>query len=150
MSYGILLIMYLILSLTAQDTCLFCLTFDWCDWHSQWIDDVIFLSDIASSLLYSSSRYFCCSAAGPDPDMFVYMNFMKSHCCYDAIPTSSKLVIFDTTLQVHTHTHTYMGIGFVVLYYFCYFKFSVVTEQSFEQIKTSVMSSNVQPDLSYI
>uniref|UniRef100_A0A4W4GUH6 CBS domain-containing protein n=1 Tax=Electrophorus electricus TaxID=8005 RepID=A0A4W4GUH6_ELEEL len=23
-----------------------------------------------------------------------------SHCCYDAIPTSSKLVIFDTTLQV--------------------------------------------------
>ncbi|XP_070694673.1 5'-AMP-activated protein kinase subunit gamma-3b isoform X2 [Pempheris klunzingeri] len=38
--------------------------------------------------------------AGPDPDMFIYMNFMKSHCCYDAIPTSSKLVIFDTTLQV--------------------------------------------------
>uniref|UniRef100_A0A3Q4BUU5 CBS domain-containing protein n=1 Tax=Mola mola TaxID=94237 RepID=A0A3Q4BUU5_MOLML len=25
---------------------------------------------------------------------------MRSHCCYDAIPTSSKLVIFDTTLQV--------------------------------------------------
>ncbi|XP_029981484.1 5'-AMP-activated protein kinase subunit gamma-3b isoform X2 [Sphaeramia orbicularis] len=35
-----------------------------------------------------------------DPDTFIYMNFMKSHCCYDAIPTSSKLVIFDTTLQV--------------------------------------------------
>lgn len=30
----------------------------------------------------------------------VYMNFMKSHCCYDAIPTSCKLVIFDTKLQV--------------------------------------------------
>lgn len=30
----------------------------------------------------------------------VYMNFMKSHRCYDAIPTSCKLVIFDTTLQV--------------------------------------------------
>ncbi|KAM6893876.1 5'-AMP-activated protein kinase subunit gamma-1 isoform 2-T2 [Xenentodon cancila] len=28
------------------------------------------------------------------------MNFMKSHCCYDAIPISCKLVIFDTTLQV--------------------------------------------------
>ncbi|CAL8338148.1 unnamed protein product [Boreogadus saida] len=28
------------------------------------------------------------------------MNFMKSHCCYDAIPTSSKLVVFDTTLEV--------------------------------------------------
>ncbi|XP_070831833.1 5'-AMP-activated protein kinase subunit gamma-3b isoform X1 [Chaetodon trifascialis] len=38
--------------------------------------------------------------AGTDPDRFTYMNFMKSHCCYDAIPTSSKLVIFDTTLQV--------------------------------------------------
>uniref|UniRef100_A0A3B4YPX8 Protein kinase, AMP-activated, gamma 3b non-catalytic subunit n=1 Tax=Seriola lalandi dorsalis TaxID=1841481 RepID=A0A3B4YPX8_SERLL len=35
-----------------------------------------------------------------DPDTFIYMNFMKTHCCYDAIPTSSKLVIFDTTLQV--------------------------------------------------
>uniref|UniRef100_A0A8C4HAQ6 Protein kinase, AMP-activated, gamma 3a non-catalytic subunit n=1 Tax=Dicentrarchus labrax TaxID=13489 RepID=A0A8C4HAQ6_DICLA len=32
-------------------------------------------------------------------DATVYMNFMKSHCCYDAIPTSCKLVIFDTTLQ---------------------------------------------------
>lgn len=38
--------------------------------------------------------------AGTDPDPFIYMNFMKSHCCYDAIPTSSKLVIFDTKLQV--------------------------------------------------
>ncbi|KAG7467361.1 hypothetical protein MATL_G00152570 [Megalops atlanticus] len=36
----------------------------------------------------------------PDPDHNVYMKFMMSHCCYDAIPTSSKLVIFDTTLQV--------------------------------------------------
>uniref|UniRef100_A0A3P8V4K0 Protein kinase, AMP-activated, gamma 3b non-catalytic subunit n=1 Tax=Cynoglossus semilaevis TaxID=244447 RepID=A0A3P8V4K0_CYNSE len=35
-----------------------------------------------------------------DPDTFVYMNFMKTHHCYDTIPTSSKLVIFDTTLQV--------------------------------------------------
>ncbi|XP_068590290.1 5'-AMP-activated protein kinase subunit gamma-3b [Cebidichthys violaceus] len=37
---------------------------------------------------------------GTDSDTFIYMNFMKSHCCYDAMPTSSKLVIFDTTLQV--------------------------------------------------
>ncbi|XP_031413998.1 5'-AMP-activated protein kinase subunit gamma-3 isoform X5 [Clupea harengus] len=35
-----------------------------------------------------------------DPDAEVYMNFMKKHCCYDAMPTSCKLVIFDTTLQV--------------------------------------------------
>uniref|UniRef100_I3K2M2 5'-AMP-activated protein kinase subunit gamma-1 n=1 Tax=Oreochromis niloticus TaxID=8128 RepID=I3K2M2_ORENI len=33
-------------------------------------------------------------------DATVYMKFMKSHRCYDAIPTSCKLVIFDTTLQV--------------------------------------------------
>ncbi|XP_028280560.1 5'-AMP-activated protein kinase subunit gamma-1 isoform X2 [Parambassis ranga] len=33
-------------------------------------------------------------------DAAVYMNFMKSHRCYDAIPTSCKLVIFDTSLQV--------------------------------------------------
>ncbi|XP_031437572.1 5'-AMP-activated protein kinase subunit gamma-3b isoform X2 [Clupea harengus] len=36
----------------------------------------------------------------PEPGDDVYMRFMLSHCCYDAIPTSSKLVIFDTTLQV--------------------------------------------------
>ncbi|XP_026157692.1 5'-AMP-activated protein kinase subunit gamma-1 isoform X2 [Mastacembelus armatus] len=35
-----------------------------------------------------------------EPDAVVYMNFMKSHRCYDAIPTSCKLVIFDTKLQV--------------------------------------------------
>uniref|UniRef100_A0A8C1YQ88 Protein kinase, AMP-activated, gamma 3b non-catalytic subunit n=1 Tax=Cyprinus carpio TaxID=7962 RepID=A0A8C1YQ88_CYPCA len=35
-----------------------------------------------------------------DPDSDVYTKFFMSHCCYDAIPTSSKLVIFDTTLQV--------------------------------------------------
>ncbi|XP_068026919.1 5'-AMP-activated protein kinase subunit gamma-1-like [Melanerpes formicivorus] len=29
-----------------------------------------------------------------------YTAFMKSHCCYDLIPTSSKLVVFDTSLQV--------------------------------------------------
>ncbi|KAA0716056.1 5'-AMP-activated protein kinase subunit gamma-1 [Triplophysa tibetana] len=35
-----------------------------------------------------------------DSDLDVYAKFFMSHCCYDAIPTSSKLVIFDTTLQV--------------------------------------------------
>ncbi|XP_063067882.1 5'-AMP-activated protein kinase subunit gamma-1 isoform X2 [Engraulis encrasicolus] len=30
----------------------------------------------------------------------MHMNFMKKHCCYDAMPTSCKLVVFDTTLQV--------------------------------------------------
>ncbi|XP_053744221.1 5'-AMP-activated protein kinase subunit gamma-1 isoform X1 [Synchiropus splendidus] len=35
-----------------------------------------------------------------DEEALIYMNFMKSHRCYDAIPVSCKLVIFDTTLQV--------------------------------------------------
>ncbi|KAL7865505.1 hypothetical protein SRHO_G00107520 [Serrasalmus rhombeus] len=35
-----------------------------------------------------------------DPDEDVYTKFFMNHCCYDAIPTSSKLLIFDTTLQV--------------------------------------------------
>ncbi|KAM8822099.1 5'-AMP-activated protein kinase subunit gamma-1-like isoform 2-T2 [Synchiropus picturatus] len=30
----------------------------------------------------------------------IYMRFMRSHKCYDIIPTSSKLVVFDTHLQV--------------------------------------------------
>uniref|UniRef100_A0A4W5LMF0 Protein kinase AMP-activated non-catalytic subunit gamma 3 n=1 Tax=Hucho hucho TaxID=62062 RepID=A0A4W5LMF0_9TELE len=39
-------------------------------------------------------------ASSSAPDANVYTKFMMNHCCYDAIPTSSKLVIFDTTLQV--------------------------------------------------
>ncbi|XP_048866172.1 5'-AMP-activated protein kinase subunit gamma-2a isoform X6 [Brienomyrus brachyistius] len=35
-----------------------------------------------------------------ESDSDIYMRFMKSHKCYDIVPTSSKLVVFDTTLQV--------------------------------------------------
>ncbi|XP_051555250.1 5'-AMP-activated protein kinase subunit gamma-1-like isoform X5 [Myxocyprinus asiaticus] len=38
--------------------------------------------------------------AAEEPDSDIYMRFMKSQKCYDLIPTSSKLVVFDTTLQV--------------------------------------------------
>ena len=48
-----------------------------------------------------------------EADATVYMNFMKSHCCYDAIPTSCKLVIFDTTLQVRNRK---IGISPVALF----------------------------------
>ncbi|KAF7661142.1 hypothetical protein LDENG_00268420 [Lucifuga dentata] len=37
-------------------------------------------------------------AAEPESD--IYFRFMKSHKCYDIVPTSSKLVVFDTALQV--------------------------------------------------
>lgn len=35
-----------------------------------------------------------------EPRRGAYTAFMKSHRCYDLIPTSSKLVVFDTSLQV--------------------------------------------------
>lgn len=37
-----------------------------------------------------------------NPDAEVYMHFLMSHCCYDAIPTSCKLVVFDISLEVIT------------------------------------------------
>lgn len=46
-----------------------------------------------------------CFLALEESERDIYMRFMKCHKCYDIIPTSSKLVVFDTTLQV-THTHT--------------------------------------------
>ncbi|XP_039982648.1 5'-AMP-activated protein kinase subunit gamma-2-like [Xiphias gladius] len=39
-------------------------------------------------------------AASEESERDIYMRFMKCHKCYDIIPTSSKLVVFDTTLQV--------------------------------------------------
>lgn len=41
-----------------------------------------------------------CFAASEESERDIYMRFMKCHKCYDIIPTSSKLVVFDTTLQV--------------------------------------------------
>lgn len=40
-----------------------------------------------------------CGSPG-EPRRGAYTAFMKSHRCYDLIPTSSKLVVFDTSLQV--------------------------------------------------
>ncbi|XP_069472970.1 5'-AMP-activated protein kinase subunit gamma-3 [Ambystoma mexicanum] len=38
--------------------------------------------------------------ADPQREAEVYMEFMAKHSCYDATPTSCKLVVFDTTLQI--------------------------------------------------
>ncbi|XP_072118473.1 5'-AMP-activated protein kinase subunit gamma-1-like isoform X3 [Mobula birostris] len=57
------------------------------------------LSDQDSSLF----EKFLPDNIGSEPDATIYMNFMKAHQCYDAIPTSSKLVVFDTTLQVQIY-----------------------------------------------
>uniref|UniRef100_A0A669EFM2 5'-AMP-activated protein kinase subunit gamma-1 n=1 Tax=Oreochromis niloticus TaxID=8128 RepID=A0A669EFM2_ORENI len=50
-----------------------------------------FFSDISHDKL---------SLISVDPEHNVYTRFMKSHRCYDLVPTSSKLVVFDTSLQV--------------------------------------------------
>uniref|UniRef100_A0A8C7W6N9 Protein kinase, AMP-activated, gamma 2 non-catalytic subunit b n=1 Tax=Oncorhynchus mykiss TaxID=8022 RepID=A0A8C7W6N9_ONCMY len=50
-----------------------------------------------TSLLPTTPTSWLLSA---EPDRDIYMRFMKSHCCYDIVPTSSKLVVFDTGLQV--------------------------------------------------
>ncbi|KFP03217.1 5'-AMP-activated protein kinase subunit gamma-2, partial [Calypte anna] len=41
-----------------------------------------------------------CSHALEESESDIYVRFMRSHKCYDIVPTSSKLVVFDTTLQV--------------------------------------------------
>ncbi|KGL79103.1 5'-AMP-activated protein kinase subunit gamma-2, partial [Tinamus guttatus] len=42
----------------------------------------------------------CFTAALEESESDIYVRFMRSHKCYDIVPTSSKLVVFDTTLQV--------------------------------------------------
>lgn len=63
------------------------------------VDIVLFLG------AYTYAIHPTAPPAGTDPDTFIFMNFMKSHTCYDAIPKSSKLVVFDTTLQVLFKKH---------------------------------------------
>ncbi|XP_077409996.1 5'-AMP-activated protein kinase subunit gamma-2-like isoform X3 [Vanacampus margaritifer] len=48
----------------------------------------------------SQQRRLVDDSACADSERDIYTRFMKSHKCYDIIPTSSKLVVFDTTLQV--------------------------------------------------
>ncbi|XP_042619352.1 5'-AMP-activated protein kinase subunit gamma-1 isoform X1 [Cyprinus carpio] len=61
-----------------------------------------FMEDEGLTMKRTAGVSLSVSFSGPlqDPDSDVYTKFFMSHCCYDAIPTSSKLVIFDTTLQV--------------------------------------------------
>lgn len=46
------------------------------------------------------NSYQCLINPIPDNHDAVYSLFMKAHKCYDLIPTSSKLVVFDTHLPV--------------------------------------------------
>nr|XP_025036530.1 5'-AMP-activated protein kinase subunit gamma-2 isoform X2 [Pelodiscus sinensis] len=48
----------------------------------------------------SLQKMFLLFTAAEESESDIYMRFMKSNKCYDIVPTSSKLVVFDTTLQV--------------------------------------------------
>uniref|UniRef100_A0A671YYP8 Protein kinase AMP-activated non-catalytic subunit gamma 2 n=1 Tax=Sparus aurata TaxID=8175 RepID=A0A671YYP8_SPAAU len=58
----------------------------------------------SSSPISPSSKsfffFFLLLLTAAEPESDIYMRFMKSHKCYDIVPTSSKLVVFDTALQV--------------------------------------------------
>uniref|UniRef100_A0A8C4RA41 Protein kinase, AMP-activated, gamma 1 non-catalytic subunit n=1 Tax=Eptatretus burgeri TaxID=7764 RepID=A0A8C4RA41_EPTBU len=51
-------------------------------------------------ILSNSSVLEKLSLSSAGDENTTYTRFMKNHCCYDIIPTSSKLVVFDITLQV--------------------------------------------------
>ena len=53
-------------------------------------------------LLNSCSSFFLisCIIDTPTEDIYAFANYMKEHDCYALIPTSSKIVIFDTRLPV--------------------------------------------------
>lgn len=40
----------------------------------------------------------------------MYTNFLKSRTCYDIMPKSSKIVVFDTKLRVSNTSYIYNNI----------------------------------------
>ncbi|KAM3933632.1 5'-AMP-activated protein kinase subunit gamma-1 [Leptodactylus fuscus] len=54
----------------------------------------------SGSVVIQNSEDGKCVSPSEESDGEVYTRFMKNHKCYDLIPISSKLVVFDTSLQV--------------------------------------------------
>ncbi|NXP10414.1 AAKG2 kinase, partial [Thinocorus orbignyianus] len=52
------------------------------------------------SCITTSGLERVCPNSLEESESDIYVRFMRSHKCYDIVPTSSKLVVFDTTLQV--------------------------------------------------
>ena len=42
----------------------------------------------------------CCGDVADQIDDLVFLRFLKSHTCYDILPTSNKVVVLDTQLNV--------------------------------------------------
>ena len=69
---------------------------------AEWFGWVIALCPLACCLdSYAlTCLLFSLPPTAAEPESDIYIRFMKSHKCYDIVPTSSKLVVFDTALQV--------------------------------------------------
>ncbi|XP_064419932.1 5'-AMP-activated protein kinase subunit gamma-1 isoform X2 [Latimeria chalumnae] len=66
-------------------------------------EPVLFSPAVSDLVLFSSSAVSDPALFSPvvsDPDADIYLNFMKEHRCYDTVPTSNKIVVFDTKLQI--------------------------------------------------
>ncbi|KFQ99549.1 5'-AMP-activated protein kinase subunit gamma-2, partial [Nipponia nippon] len=61
---------------------------------------VAFSTGQCTGLCVNSFLYCNRWASLEESESDIYVRFMRSHKCYDIVPTSSKLVVFDTTLQV--------------------------------------------------
>ena len=59
---------------------------------------MLFLHDYPRKLIMNLKMYYYCISV-PDPDE-IYVKFFDYHKCYDLIPMSAKLVVFDTELLV--------------------------------------------------
>ncbi|XP_075789071.1 5'-AMP-activated protein kinase subunit gamma-3 isoform X2 [Pelodiscus sinensis] len=57
-------------------------------------------SDARSPPVLAELPALCPDAVFQGPEAETYMRFLQDHSCYAAIPTSSKLLVFDTTLQM--------------------------------------------------
>lgn len=63
----------------------------------------------------------------------IYVRFMRSHKCYDIVPTSSKLVVFDTTLQVSILLSVCLCLQFIFFKWVfpeCQMKFDLLKRNS--------------------
>uniref|UniRef100_A0A1I7WP92 Uncharacterized protein n=1 Tax=Heterorhabditis bacteriophora TaxID=37862 RepID=A0A1I7WP92_HETBA len=93
--------------------------FDFQAWHSA-LDDSVYMFQTS---LFSSFDSMTIGAAATEINAVffdcqdaVYSLFMKAHKCYDLIPTSTKLVVFDTHLPVFFLSLTFQsGILHIIL-----------------------------------
>lgn len=50
--------------------------------------------------MYVNTKFFLMMLFSEEDESQIFVKFFKFHKCYDLIPTSAKLVVFDTQLLV--------------------------------------------------